>query len=69
MNDKDRIRHLERALKNLIVMLPSDNPDADYDERIPAGFSYIRWGDLREARAVLYNEQQYWQNPFISHDS
>lgn len=45
------------ALRNLVVMLPPDAPERDETERIPAGFVYIRWRDLREARAALAKYQ------------
>jgi hypothetical protein len=48
---------LVEALRNLVVMLPSDCPERDGSERIPAGFIFIRWQDLREARSALSKAQ------------
>jgi hypothetical protein len=47
---------VEEALGNLLAMLPSA-PAFDSivraDERVPAGFCYVRWIDIIEARAAL----------------
>jgi len=47
------VAELREALRNLLVMLPSaDNVGADAD-RIPAGFCFVRWQDIREGHAAL----------------
>jgi hypothetical protein len=48
-----RIERLEAALRCLVAMLPSDHEDRPEDERIPSSFCYVRWREIREARAAL----------------
>jgi hypothetical protein len=44
---------LREALRDLVVMLPSDAPERDENERIPAAFVAITWKELRTARKAL----------------
>jgi hypothetical protein len=47
------VEQQREALSNLLVMLPSSDNDAPDTDRIPASFNYVRWLDIREARAAL----------------
>ncbi len=47
------VERLREALRNLLVMLPSVACDGEDKERIPAGFCYVRWQDIREAHEAL----------------
>jgi len=48
-----RCEELTSALRNLLVMLPSDAPEQPDRERIPAGFCYVRWQDIREGHKAI----------------
>lgn len=47
---------LVAALRKLLCMLPS--ADETQSGRIPAGFCYVRWQDINDARDVLNSAQQ-----------
>lgn len=49
---------LLEALKTLAVFLPSDHHEPADNERIQPGFIYIRWGDLRAARAAIARAEE-----------
>jgi len=49
------IERLRSALRNLLVMLPSElsAPDVVESAIIPVGFCYVRWVDIKEGYAAL----------------
>jgi hypothetical protein len=44
---------MAEALRGLLVMLPSKDNEGHDLHRIPQGFCYVRWGDIRQAHAAL----------------
>ena len=55
MRLREEVEKLRSALRNLLVMLPSDLSVSDFNEsaRVPAAFCYVRWIDIKEGHAAL----------------
>ena len=55
MTKSDEIKLLRSALRNLLVMLPSELSTAEVTEtdRIPVAFCFVRWIDIKEGHIAL----------------
>lgn len=49
---------LLKALKALRIMLPSDDDTRVPNDKIPAGYCYVRWTDLKQATDAIVQAEQ-----------